>query len=63
MNYVAEITKLSERKITRLVDLSENQQAAIRRIPGEKDIENVPLAATRPSAIFTGRVRFDAVQS
>ena len=63
MNYVAETTKPSERQITRLVDLSENQQAAIRRIPGEKDIENVPLAATRPNAIFTGRERFDAEQS
>lgn len=62
MNNVAEMTKPSERTITRLADLSKNQQAAIRRIPGEKDIVNVPLAATRPNAIFTGRERFDAEQ-
>lgn len=62
MNHVAEMTKPSERKITRLADLSESQQAAIRRIPGEKDIVNVPLAATRANSIFTGRERFDAEQ-
>ncbi len=63
MNFVAEIAKPAERKVTRLVDLTESQQEAIRRIPAEKDAVNVPLAATRPNAIFTGRERYDAEQT
>lgn len=63
MNYVADIAKPVERKITRLADLTQSQQEAIRRIPAEKDAVNVPLAATRPNAIFTGRERFDAEQA
>ncbi|WP_231738620.1 aromatic ring-hydroxylating oxygenase subunit alpha [Sphingomonas sp. CCH9-F2] len=49
--------------MTRLSDLTDSQQEAIRRIPAEKDAVNVPLAATRPNAIFTGRERFDAEQA
>lgn len=63
MNFVAEIAKPAERRVTRLVDLTESQQEAIRRIPAEKDAVNVPLAATRPNAIFTGRERYDAEQA
>ena len=63
MNYVADTTKPSARKITRLADLTDSQQEAIRRIPAEKDAVNVPLAAERPNAIFTGRERFDAEQA
>ena len=63
MNYVAKIERPAERRITRLVDLTASQQAAIRRIPAEKDAAGVPLAATRPNEIFTGRERFDAEQA
>ena len=63
MNFVAEITRPAERRITRLADLTDSQQEAIRRIPAEKDAVNVPLAATRPNAIFTGRERFEAEQA
>lgn len=63
MNHVATIARPAERKITRLSDLTESQQQAIRRIPAEKDAVTVPLAATRPNAIFTGRERFDQEQS
>jgi len=63
MNDIATIARPAERKITRLADLTESQQAAIRRIPAEKDAVNEPLAATRPNAIFTGRERFEAEQS
>ncbi len=63
MNFVAEIAKPAERKVTRLVDLTESQKEAIRRIPAEKDAVSVPLAATRPNAIFTGRERYDAEQA
>ena len=49
--------------MTRLADLTESQQAAIRRIHSEKDAVNEPLAATRPNAIFTGRERFEAEQA
>lgn len=63
MNYVADIARPAERRITRLADLTESQQEAIRRIPAEKDAVNVPLAATRPNAIFTGRERFEAEQA
>lgn len=62
MNFVAEITKPAERKVTRLADLTDSQQEAIRRIPAEKDAVNVPLAATRPNAIFTGAARYAAEQ-
>lgn len=62
MNSVAEVSRPAERKITRLADLTEGQQDAIRRIPAEKDAVNVPLAAGRPNAIFTGRERFEAEQ-
>lgn len=63
MNDVAELAKPSERKVTRLSDLTESQQQAIRRIPAERDAVNVPLAASRPNAIFTGRARFEAEQA
>ena len=63
MNYAADTTKPSARKITRLADLTDSQQEAIRRKPAEKDAVNVPLAAERPNAIFTGRERFDAEQA
>lgn len=63
MNDVGELTRPAERKVTRLADLTESQQAAIRRIPAEKDAVSVPLAATRPNAIFTGRERFEAEQA
>lgn len=63
MNYVADIVKPAGRKITRLADLTDSQQQAIRRIPAEKDAITVPLAATRPNAIFTGRERFEAEQA
>ena len=63
MNYVAEAAKPTERRITRLADLTASQQADIRLIPAEKDAVNVPLAAERPNAIFTGRDRFDAEQA
>lgn len=63
MNFVAEIAKPAGRRVTRLSDLTDSQQEAIRRIPAEKDAVNVPLAATRPNAIFTGRERFEAEQA
>lgn len=63
MNYVAGTMKATDRKVTRLVDLTESQQEAIRRIPSEKDATNVPLAATRPNKIFTGREHYDAEQA
>lgn len=62
-NNLAEMPKPAERKITRLADLTESQQAAIRRIPAERDAVNMPLAAERPNAIFTGQERFDAEQA
>lgn len=63
MNNVAEIEKPIARRLVRLADLTESQQAAIRRIPAEKDAVNVPLAAERPNAIFTGQDRFDTEQA
>jgi phenylpropionate dioxygenase-like ring-hydroxylating dioxygenase large terminal subunit len=63
VNLVADIAKPVERRVTRLADLTESQQEAIRRIPAEKDAVNVPLAATRPNAIFTGRERFELEQA
>lgn len=63
MNFVADIARPADRRVTRLSDLTDSQQEAIRRIPAEKDAVNVPLAATRPNEIFTGRERFDAEQA
>lgn len=63
MNEVTELTVPAERKITRLSDLTHSQQQAIRKIPAEKDAVNVPLEATRPNAIFTGRERFELEQA
>jgi nitrite reductase/ring-hydroxylating ferredoxin subunit len=62
MNALSELVRPTERKITRLCDLTHSQQAAIRRIPAEKDAVNVPLQAERPNAIFTGATRFAAEQ-
>ena len=63
MNDVAELARPAERKITRLSDLTVSQQAAIRRIPAEKDAVNVPLKAERPNSIFTGIERFENEQA
>ena len=63
MNFVADIARPADRRVTRLSDLTDSKQEAIRRIPAEKDAVNVPLAATRPNEIFTGRERFDAEQA
>jgi phenylpropionate dioxygenase-like ring-hydroxylating dioxygenase large terminal subunit len=62
MNYAADVANAGQRKVTRLIDLTESQQASIRLIPAEKDIVITPMAASRPNAIFTGRERFDAEQ-
>ena len=62
MNVASKVQGSKERKITRLSDLTESQQAAIRRIPAEKDAHTDPLAASRPNEIFTGQVRFDTEQ-
>jgi phenylpropionate dioxygenase-like ring-hydroxylating dioxygenase large terminal subunit len=62
MDIVAE-RKPDQRKVTTLAALTENQQAAIRQIPAEADAVVVPLEATRPNAIFTGRERFEAEQA
>lgn len=62
MNVASKMQGSTERRITRLSDLTESQQAAIRRIPAEKDAHTDPLAASRPNAIFTGQERFDAEQ-
>lgn len=53
----------AKRRITRLSDLTDSQQAAIRLIPAERDAATVSLAATRPNEIFTGRARYDAEQA
>ena len=63
MNLVAEITTPVGRRVTRLADLTDSQQRAIRRIPAESDAVNTPLAAERPNAIFTGRERYEAEQA
>ena len=72
MNEVAEQARIetaaerqppAERRVTRLSDLTESQQKAIRLIPSEKNAVNVPASATRPNAIFTGQARFDAEQA
>ena len=60
MDFVAEITKPAERRITRPTDLTDSQQEEIRRIPAERGAVNVPLAGTRPNAIFTARERIEA---
>ena len=62
MNDITEKIKPLERKITRLAHLTASQQTDIRMIPAEKDALNVPLAAERPNAIFTGQARFDTEQ-
>ena len=63
MNQVTETITAAPRKITRLADLTASQQESIRKIPAEKDAVNVPLAATRPNAIFTGHERFELEQA
>lgn len=63
MNFVSDIKKPTDRKITRLEDLTGSQQHSIRQIPSERDAVNVPMMATRPNAIFTGTARFDAEQA
>lgn len=63
MNEVVELKRPADRRITRLCDLTEGQQRAIRLIPSEKDAVNVPALATRPNAIFTGQSRYDAEQA
>lgn len=63
MTDVVELVRPAERRVTRLSDLTESQQKAIRLIPAEKDAVNVPQSATRPSAIFTGQERYDAEQA
>lgn len=63
MNEVADITTSAAREVTRLSDLTPGQQNAIRKIPAEKDAVCIPLAATRPNEIFTGRDRFELEQS
>ena len=63
MNEAVEAIAPTARKITRLSDLTASQQQAIRKIPAEKDAVNVPLAACRPNAMFTGRDRFEAEQA
>jgi phenylpropionate dioxygenase-like ring-hydroxylating dioxygenase large terminal subunit len=62
MNLVANL-KAADRRVTTLADLNENQQAAIRRIPAEKDAVVEPIEATRPNAVFTGRERYDQEQA
>ena len=61
MSDVAEVSRPA-RKVTTLDDLTPSQIEAIRKIPAEKDAVVVPLGATRPNAIFTGRERFDLEQ-
>ncbi len=63
MNQVSEIAKASERRITTLGSLNSNLQAAIRRIPAERDAHTDPIAATRPNAIFTSQDHFDLEQA
>ena len=61
MNVAVEV-RPAERRITRLEDLTPSQQAAIRRIPAEKDVVSVPFVANRPNSIFTSRDRFEIEQ-
>ena len=63
MNNVAELVRPAERRVTRLSDLTESQQEAIRKIPAEKDAVNVPASGTRPNAIFTSQSHFEAEQA
>src|SRR5512146_2795414 len=51
------------RRVTTLSMLTPSQQAAIRKIPAEADAVMVPIEASRPSSIFTGRDRFDSEQA
>jgi hypothetical protein len=62
MSEVAEVARPA-RKVTTLAELTPSQIEAIRKIPAEKDAVVVPLGATRPNAIFTGRERFDLEQA
>lgn len=63
MSSAATIEKPSNRRVTTLAMLNPNLQAAIRRIPAEKDATTDPIAATRPNAIFTSRDHFDLEQA
>jgi len=63
MNRIAELARPPERTVTRLADLTDSQQSAIRRIPAEKDAAVVPLTANRPASIFTGQDWFEAEQA
>lgn len=63
MNMIAEPVRPVERRVTRLSDLTESQQTAIRKIPAEKDAVNIPASATRPNAIFTSQTHFEAEQA
>nr|WP_314524834.1 aromatic ring-hydroxylating dioxygenase subunit alpha [uncultured Brevundimonas sp.] len=62
MNQVSEITRAPERQVTTLGALNPDLQAAIRRIPAERDAHTDPLAETRPNAIFTSQAQFDLEQ-
>lgn len=62
MTEAASLEKPAERKVTTLAMLNSNLQAAIRRIPAEKDATTDPIAATRPNADFTSRAHFDLEQ-
>ena len=62
MTEAASIQKPAERRVTTLAMLNGNLQAAIRRIPAEKDATTDPIAATRPNADFTSRAHFDLEQ-
>lgn len=62
MNQVSEIATAPKRRITSLKALNPNLQAAIRRIPAERDAYTDPAAETRPNAIFTSQAHFDLEQ-
>jgi phenylpropionate dioxygenase-like ring-hydroxylating dioxygenase large terminal subunit len=62
MNQVSEIATAPKRRVTTLKSLNSNLQAAIRRIPAERDAHTDPRAETRPNAIFTSQAHFDLEQ-
>lgn len=62
MNQISEIATAPKRRVTTLKSLNANLQAAIRRIPAERDAHTDPLAETRPNAIFTSQAHFDLEQ-
>ncbi len=62
MAEAASAEKPAERKVTTLSMLNSNLQAAIRRIPAEKDATTDAIAATRPNAAFTSRAHYDLEQ-